>query len=148
MVRFLKAANKAIEICNTRQQISKKQGEDAIENISTASDHFMIRSDNNYLKIRFSDIEYIESMSNYSKIYTADGKVHTVLLSLKRIEEALPQSKFMRVHRSFIIPQEKIDEIKPTELRIGKHVIPIGASYKEALMREAVNHNLLTRNEE
>ncbi|MES2779949.1 MAG: LytTR family DNA-binding domain-containing protein [Bacteroidota bacterium] len=147
-IRFLKAANKAMEICNTRKQLSEKPQVGSAENFNPAEDHFMIRTDNNYLKIRFNDIEYIESMSNYSKIYTADDKVHIVLVSLKRIEEALPPAKFMRVHRSFIIPQSKIEEIKPTELRIGKHLIPIGASYKDALMRNAVNQHLLSRNEE
>jgi two-component system LytT family response regulator len=147
-VRFVKGANKAIEICNTRKQLNDKKQDASSENFNTADDHFMIRADNNYLKIRFSDIEYIESMSNYSKIYTADDKVHIVLVSLKRIEDALPATKFMRIHRSFIIPQGKIEEIKPAELRIGKHLIPIGASYREALMRDAVNHHLLSRNEE
>ena len=68
-----------------------------------------------------------------------------VLLSMKRIEEHLPSSKFMRIHRSFIINLDKISEVKKNHVVLGDGVsLPIGDNYKDAFMAY-VNSKILTK---
>lgn len=143
--RISKAAGKAIEICMMRKMLHERKQEATEDSLSRADDHFMIRTENSYLKVRFEEISYIESMSNYSKIYTESDKCHIVLVSLKKVEELLPADSFMRIHRSFIIPLKRIEEIRPTEVLIGKQAVPLGTSYRQALLEQVVNNKLLNR---
>ena len=71
------------------------------------------------MRIEIDDIRYIEAMSEYLRITCDDrDKPIIVLLSMKKIEEHLPSSKFMRIHRSFIINLNKINEVKKNHVVI------------------------------
>ena len=86
-------------------------------------------------RINFTDIDYIEAMKNYVAIHTKDTKT-LVYASMKEIEERLPQPLFLRVHKSFIIPVQKITGIEGNTILLKdvKAEILIGESYKPALM--------------
>ena len=74
---------------------------------------------------------YIEGLKDYIKIYLED-EPHPILslMSLKSMEEMLPSSRFMRVHRSFIVQPDKIKIIERNRIVFGKQYIPISDSYK------------------
>jgi DNA-binding LytR/AlgR family response regulator len=122
--RFLKAANRAMEILETNGN----------EQPDNTKDFFFIRSANNYEKVFFREILYIEAAQNYMTIHTEKGKL-MALLTIKSLEEQLPAGKFLRIHKSYIISLEKISSLRGNEVAIGVHKIPIGKNYKEELLK-------------
>lgn len=92
-----------------------------------------VKSEYKIIRINVADICYIEGMSEYVRIYTdtADKPVVT-LLSMRKLEERLPQEMFMRVHRSYIVNLRKITEVSRLRIIFNKNIyIPVGDNYKE-----------------
>jgi DNA-binding LytR/AlgR family response regulator len=82
------------------------------------------------MKINLKDIELIEALDDYIKIYIKPSPVLT-LMTLKSIQEKLPARDFVRVHRSFIVPLARIEKFSKTKLWIAGKEIPIGSSYSQ-----------------
>jgi DNA-binding LytR/AlgR family response regulator len=82
------------------------------------------------MKINLKDIELIEALDDYIKIFIKPNPVLT-LMTLKSIQEKLPARDFVRVHRSFIVPMAKIEKFSKTKLWIAGKEIPIGSSYSQ-----------------
>jgi DNA-binding LytR/AlgR family response regulator len=80
------------------------------------------------MKINLKDIELIEALDDYIKLYIKPNPVLT-LMTLKSIQEKLPLRDFARVHRSFIVPLNKIEKFSKTKLVVAGKEIPIGSSY-------------------
>ena len=137
---FQAAADKARDIVAIRQQ--------ALTEVSTGEedDTIYVKSDYRIVRIAIGDIRYIEAMSEYLRI-ACDGrdKPVIVLLSMKRIEEHLPSSRFMRIHRSYIINLNKISEVKKNHVVLeGDVSLPIGDNYKDIFMNY-LNSKILTK---
>ena len=139
---FEAAAQKVKDICEIRQQSVA-----AVE-VSTNIDDgvIFVKSDYKIVRIDIDKINYIEAMSEYLRISCEDkSKPVIVLLSMKKIEEHLPSSKFMRIHRSFIINLDKISEVKKNHVTLGQDVVlPIGDNYKETFM-DYLNKKILSK---
>ncbi len=87
------------------------------------------------MQIQLDDIRYIEGLKDYVKIYTEQSPRPILsLMNMKAIEQMLPESRFIRVHRSFIVQKSKIREIERNRIVFGDVYIPIGDSYKQAFM--------------
>ncbi|REA64272.1 DNA-binding response regulator [Dyadobacter luteus] len=121
-VRFLQAVEKAKEIFKSKTREVKAQ-DDAF---------LFIRDSNIVRRLKIEDILYAEAMGDYVKLYTAE-KFYSVHSSLKEVESKLPDSRFLRVHRSFIIQVGKIDTIEGGTLIINKKMVPVADSYRAAL---------------
>ena len=135
-VDFLKSANKAKSWFDSHPQKSAEVRND--------KDFLFIKSDYKVLRINFSDIMYIEGMSEYIKIHLANSKPVMTLLSMKFIEEQLPPDQFMRVHRSYIVNLTKISVIERNRIIFdGKVYIPVSEQYKTRF-QEYVDKNFLT----
>ena len=80
------------------------------------------------MKINLKDVDLIEALDDYIKIYTKPSPVLT-LMTLKGILEKLPPRDFIRVHRSYIVPISKIDRFSKSKIWVGEKEIPIGSSY-------------------
>lgn len=80
------------------------------------------------MKINLKEIELIEALDDYIKLYIKPNPVLT-LMTLKSIQEKLPPRDFIRVHRSFIVPLNKIEKFSKTKLVVSGKEIPIGSSY-------------------
>jgi two-component system LytT family response regulator len=128
--RFFKAAAKARDYYKLLTGDPAKQAED----------YFFIKCGRKYEKIFFDDILYVEGMQNYVTIYSAKGK-YVTMLSLKSLEEKLPGTGFIRVHKSFMTAINKIDSIEPAELMIEGNRIPISRGYREIVMERVLNKN-------
>ncbi len=102
--------------------------------INQESDSFFIKNKGELLKIFQNDILYIEAYDNYCNLFTNTRK-HLISHTLKSIEAKLAGTKFLRVHRSYIINFSKIDSIQDGYVFIGKHKIPVSKSYKVTLMK-------------
>jgi DNA-binding LytR/AlgR family response regulator len=134
--RFLKAAMKAKDhFGNKTQKTSPTAGND---------DHFFIKTDNVLAKIAYTDILFAEAMENYVTIHTKDKK-HIAHLTFKTLEEKLPSTAFLKVHKSYIVNISKIDGIDTEGLLIGPHKIPISRSSKEAVMELLLKGKLLKK---
>lgn len=120
-VDFLQAANKAVQWF----EISQKPKEE-IQSLFVKSDYKLVQ-------IELKKILYIEGLKDYIKIYEEDvAKPILSLMSMKAMEDLLPSSRFMRVHRSYIVQKDKIRIIDRGRIVFGKNYIPISDSYKQA----------------
>ncbi|MGN0054757.1 MAG: LytR/AlgR family response regulator transcription factor [Bacteroides sp.] len=120
-VDFLQAANKAVQWFELLQQ-----PRDEVQSIFVKSDYKLVQ-------IELSKILYVEGLKDYIKIYEEDmPKPVLSLMSMKAMEELLPASRFMRVHRSYIVQKEKIRIIDRGRIVFGKTYIPVSDSYKQA----------------
>jgi DNA-binding LytR/AlgR family response regulator len=116
--RFLKAVTKAHGIFRMN-----------LQSTGNSSPCIFIRSGYKLVKILLDDIEYIEGLNDYIKIVTAKGKAVLSMLPLKEILTQLPASRFIRVHRSFIVPIERINGYNRSQIFLGNTVIPVGVTY-------------------
>jgi DNA-binding LytR/AlgR family response regulator len=105
-----------------------------METISSPSDNIFIKEDSMLMNVSLADITWVESFGDYVKVNT-EKKVFTIYSTLKSVEDKLPSSSFIRVHRQFIVNIGKINNIEQTNLQIDKKIIPIGTSYREQLMK-------------
>ncbi len=94
-----------------------------------------VKTDRQMVKISFEDILYVESLSDYLKIYCG-GMIYTVREKISAIEEKLPSEKFMRIHRSFIVALAHIESYTNEQMVIKGNSIPISRSYKEAVLQK------------
>lgn len=93
--------------------------------------HLLVRADYSLIKINFSDIAYIEGLDDYIKIHLETGKMVVARMTMKKILERLPQASFFRVHRSFIVPLQKIQSVRNKQICLANVQVPLGASYEE-----------------
>ena len=141
-VEFEAAAQKVKDICEIRQQSAS-----LVEVSANTNDGVIyVKSDYKIVRIDIESIRYIEAMSEYLRIMCDNkDKPVIVLLSMKKIEEHLPSSKFMRIHRSFIINLDKISEVKKNHVVVeGDVSLPIGDNYKDIFMNY-LNKRILTK---
>lgn len=102
-------------------------------------DGFFVKSNAQLVRLKFDDIMWVEALENYVGIYTHDNK-HIIHFTMKGIHEKLPESRFSRVHRSYIVNLNRIDVIEDNSIIMKRHnetkIIPIGKSYREQLMKD------------
>ena len=98
-------------------------------------DTFFFKTDHRMVKVSLSAIRYVEGMSEYVKIYLDNDKPMTVLLAMKRLEERLP-ANFMRIHRSYIVNLDKVQELNKNRVILDADTfLPIGESYRDQLVK-------------
>ncbi len=102
-------------------------------------DYLFIKGNRKIEKIRYDDILFIEAMREYSSLVTPSRKI-VVKQTLSCLKKQLPMENFVRAHKSYIISLDKIDSFSPASVEIGKHVLPVGRSYKNGLMN-AIGYN-------
>ncbi|MCA0932750.1 LytTR family DNA-binding domain-containing protein [Lutimonas saemankumensis] len=102
------------------------------------SDFFFVRSNRKMIKIKFSDLQYIESLSDYVKLFV-NGKAIITRETISSIEAKLPAKDFLRVHRSFIVSLNKIDSFTQEFVEIENKAIPISRSYKNDVKQRLDN---------
>ncbi|MEO8822464.1 MAG: response regulator [Ginsengibacter sp.] len=98
------------------------------------SDRIFVRCKEKMIKIMISDIMYIEADRNYSRILT-DHKEYLLSVTLKTIEEKLSKNIFVRIHRSYIININQIEEMAESHVVIRHHPIPLSSGLKENLFQ-------------
>ena len=86
-------------------------------------------------KVQISEILFVEGMKDYIQIHTGKEKIMT-LLSFAQLAKLLPEQKFLRVHRSFMVALDKIDHIEKNRISIGDQHIPISDSYADAFFKK------------
>lgn len=124
--RFLKAVNKIIEKPSAQSVVSQEA--------TAQAEYFFVKEDSKLVRINFRDIDYIECMKDYAKIFTIQRMIVTHH-TMKKFEEVLPKDLFLRVHKSYIVAMPAIQSIYGNTIETTKAKIPIGAMYKDELMK-------------
>jgi len=120
--RFIQAIDKA-------RDIRQSHGEE----MKVSADAFIFIRDSNIVRrLGIGDILYAEAMGDYVKLHTPQ-KFYAVHTTLKAVEERLPASQFLRVHRSFIVAVPKIDTIQDGALIINGKPLPVADAYRAGL---------------
>lgn len=108
-------------------------------------DYIFVKADNRTQRITLSDIQYVEGLGNYVSIYTDQGRVVT-LLTMKEVEERLPERRFMRIHRSYLIALDRLQYIEGNEVFLDKKTaIPLGETYREKFFKALESKTLNKR---
>lgn len=128
--RFLKSVNKFYQ--SVQDDIPAPQ---AMAGTNGKSDETFIyvKENKKVLKVHLNEILYIEGLSEYVQIYTTDKKIITKT-SMTHMSEKLPDSGFMRIHKSFIVSLSKIEAFTSTSIEVPGKELPIGRSYKNAVL--------------
>jgi two-component system response regulator LytT len=125
---FLAAVQKAQRLIKLERKVPEK--------VEADEEFLFLKSDYKIKRINFNDILYIEGLKDYVKIYTRNYPRPVLSLStMKLLESKLPESKFMRVHRSFIVNLAKIETIERSRIVFGKTYIPVSDQYKEKFQK-------------
>lgn len=134
------------EFSNAVQKARRRIGADkqpAQQQVEANNEYLFLKSEYKIRRINFNDILYIEGLKDYIKVYTTlEDKPVLSLSSLKTMEQKLPENRFMRIHRSFIVNLEKISIIERSRIIFGKTYIPVSDQYK-AKFQEYIDKNFL-----
>lgn len=154
MERLIKAVGKAIEYIRAKAGMQKGLPAksttpvplyDFVRSID-AQQFFFIKENNTHSKVNMGDVLYIESMGDFSKIYTVQQKTHLVLIGLKNLEKQLPSDLFLRVHKQYIVNILHIKNISAVDIRLSNNsVLPVSIAYKQTLQDNLINKKSLTR---
>lgn len=117
--RFAASVEKAVDFYRYKHA-EKKQSDESI----------YVYAEYRMVKIDLKDIEYIESMEDYIKIYlTGNDKPVLTLMALKKVLEKLPEAQFRRIHRSYAVAVSKIKSIHNRKVQLAHAELPVGNSY-------------------
>ncbi|WP_321367896.1 LytTR family DNA-binding domain-containing protein [uncultured Draconibacterium sp.] len=122
--RFFKAFSRAEEL------YLLKANAKSTSPVSEKNEFLFIKANKKSVKLKFSDILYIEGLGDYIKIHLTSEKLVTNL-SMKKIFSLLPEEMFYRTHKSFIISVDKIDSLEGNMVCIAGEKLPIGNSYRQ-----------------
>jgi len=98
------------------------------------SDFIFVKTEHKIQKVYLNDILFIEGLKDYISIFTPGERIIT-LQNMKKMEDALPERNFIRVHKSYIVSINKIDSIERSRIFIGDKVIPVGDTYREEFFK-------------
>lgn len=125
--RFIKACHRAKELFdlrNTKQQIN-----------ALKSNYFFVNADYSQVKVVFEDIIWVEGLGDYVKFYLKSSQHPLVIRSsLKNIENELPEGKFIRIHKSWLVAKNEITAIRKNSIFIGEKEFSVGETYRENIM--------------
>jgi DNA-binding LytR/AlgR family response regulator len=122
--RFLKAIYRAKETLDSKQHWMEME-----------KDFFFIKEKGKSTKVNINDILYLQALGDYVCIFCPQKKF-TIHYTLSAIEKLLPPSKFMRIHRSYMVALNKIDSFEDGTVYVNQNAIPIGESQKSNLLKQ------------
>ncbi|MFT3947671.1 MAG: LytTR family DNA-binding domain-containing protein [Agriterribacter sp.] len=122
--RFLQAVEKAKDFHT--YQLQKHTAE---------TQYLFVRADYSLIKIDIKTITHIEGYDDYLKIHLEDQKPVITRMTIKNILEKLPENKFLRIHRSYIVPVDKVNSVRNKIVSIGELKLPLGNSFEERFLK-------------
>jgi DNA-binding LytR/AlgR family response regulator len=136
--RFLKACNKANDLFHRPPAHTQPQppARDSDPSRNEAPGYLFVNVEYTLVRIPFADILYVEGLKDYIRIYLSSSTRPVITkMTLKAMEEKLPPSLFIRIHKSYIVAIHRITVIKRDLVCIGSEELPISESYKENLQK-------------
>lgn len=139
--RLLKASNKAVDYLELKKAVANST--EVQHHEKDTDDYFYIKETKGFTRLNYADVIYIESMGDFSKIYTPSNK-HITLVNLKNLERQLP-GIFIRVHKQFIINLNQIATVTNSEIYLNHdYTVPVSLLNKHDLM-EKISKKTITR---
>lgn len=137
--RFMQSINKAYDALS----IKNKEKPGLIANVNEASlQGFMfVKSEGKLVRVDIDKITYIEGMKDYVRIHTPSQKIMT-MQGITNLMDLLPENRFVRIHRSYIVAIDKIEAIERRIVHIGDQLLPLGNTYKKHFMYVIEHHKL------
>jgi DNA-binding LytR/AlgR family response regulator len=132
--RFFQAVNKVPPRLNISTESTKVSPSSFEVTPQIEKDFLLVKSEHRVHRLKYKDILYIQSMQSYVSYYTNKERILS-LNTMKKLEVDLPSHQFIRIHKSYIIAIEKIEVLEGNQIVIGKVKLPIGASYREEVMK-------------
>jgi two-component system, LytTR family, response regulator len=127
--RFVKACNKAWEL----YQLKSKPKEAAA---GKTAEYIFVNVDYSLLKVVIDDIMWVEGLKDYIKIHIRNSSKPVITrMTMKSVEELLPDNRFIRIHKSYIAAMNFITAIRKTTVMIGSLELPVSDTYQEKLMK-------------
>jgi two-component system, LytTR family, response regulator len=105
------------------------------------SSFIFVKDGTKLVKVKLSDIQYVEGLKDYVTIHTPQKNI-TTLQRMKTLEEQLPEGQFIRIHNSYIVSLEWIDVIHKEKVQIGKAFLPISDTYRKAFKEFIEKNNI------
>jgi two-component system LytT family response regulator len=139
--RFYKAAQKAQELFSQNSSLNTVTETPTTTAATITNDFIFVKTEYKIQKIYLDDILYIEGLKDYISIYTKTERIIT-LQSMKKMEEVLPDHKFIRVHKSYILAPDKIESIERSRIYIADKIIPIGDTFRDGFFKMIENKNI------
>lgn len=128
--RFLQAAQKVLD---TTERTAATANE-AIETSAPDADFTFVKVDNKLVRVNFDDVRYVEALGDYVHIVTGQSKL-IVYSTMKAVEGKFPTSRFVRVHRSFIVNFSRIQALEDNAVIVETKHIPVGQTYLREVMQ-------------
>lgn len=141
--RYLKTTEKIIHEIETKN-ISQNSQKKQLPVTETSNDHSFLKRNGKYIKLIYDEIIYLEGLGDYVKIHFDNANKSILILdSLKNMDELLPNDRFKRIHRSYIINISKINVIEYKKIIVGPDNIPlsIGSTYYEEIYDFFISNN-------
>ena len=135
--RFLMAVNKVFN--------GKEEHDETTIDVKDEEPYLFLKADRKMVKVFLKEILYIESLKDYVRIKTKDGKEVISLQKISYLEQKLPEDCFIRIHRSYIIPVQKVEAFSATQIEIQGKEIPIGRNYKSEVLKVLESNNSILR---
>lgn len=138
--RFLRAVNKVYQLAAPPHSLSSppEQADPAYE-----ESFIYLKADKKMVKVLLRDILYIESLKDYVRVRTT-GKSVTAYQRISYLEEKLPEGRFMRIHRSYIVSLAKVEAYSNHSIELGEKELPIGRNYRSEVLKALNQKNLLS----
>ena len=123
--RLLKSVSRAVDAINLQNT--------NIKEIDPPKDNFiLLKSGRELLKFNLNDIIYVEALASFTKVYT-QGKTTVISESISELHNKFPSNTFLRVHKSYLVPLNRIIGISTKSVILENHKIPMGLSYRESV---------------
>lgn len=132
--RFMRAVDKALKA----SEMAKLKARNTPEQESDPG-YITLRVDRKHYRIALNDILFIQAWGDFSKVQLNDGKL-LASVSLKQLELDLPSSRFLRIHRSYLIALNRVEYLEGNLVKIGQFNIPVGISFRETLHQRLKIH--------
>ncbi|MCJ8210787.1 LytTR family DNA-binding domain-containing protein [Mucilaginibacter sp. RS28] len=139
--RFFKSVQKAQGMIRPAAASIAKEEPPPAQYDDFMSDFIFVKTEHKIQKVYLHDILFIEGLKDYISIFTPDERIIT-LQGMKKMEDALPEKHFVRVHKSYIVALNKIDSIERSRISIGDKIIPIGDTYRDAFFDKIEDKNI------
>lgn len=134
--RFIQAVSKAREKYYLEIMAREKQNPRLeLTPQKEIPDYLLVHANHKVHKIKLNSILYVQSMREYVAYYLENSPRLLSLNSLKKLEQKLPQDRFTRIHKSYLVSNKFVDTLEGNRLYLGEIALPIGGSYKEDVIR-------------
>jgi len=137
--RFLRGLSKVYQI----KKLPETDAAPGADPTSYGEAYLYFKADREMIKVYLNEIEYIESLRDYVRVKTHQKQIITYQ-KISYLEHKLPENKFIRIHRSFIVPLDKVSSFTANTVKIGAIDLPIGRNYKNETLKALNRNNILS----